>query len=47
VILPGTYAASGKGGSILPGPDAIAGGSFSTDVKDARSFEIGPVSPSA
>lgn len=32
-------------GNLLPGPDAIAGGSFSASVKDARGFEIGLVGP--
>ena len=47
MILPGTYAASEKGSSVLPEPDVIAGGSFSGNVKDARGFEIGLASPSA
>ena len=47
MILPGTCAASEKGGSVLPGPDALAGSSFATNVKDARGFEIGLAGPSA
>jgi hypothetical protein len=45
IILPGIHAVRGEGGSVLPGPDELTGGSFSVNVKEARGFEIDLAGP--
>ncbi len=45
MILPRIHAARDEGGAVPRGPDEIAGGSFSVNVKGARGFKMDLVGP--